>query len=91
MAGTRKPDPEVYTDGVHLLSLELEKLHDFAQSVGLKRCWFHNRPKHPHYDLMLDKKSRKEVLNRCLKKGAIKVTSRDLVYISKNFNQEEAI
>jgi hypothetical protein len=31
----------------------LEELHSFAQSIGLKRHWFHNKRRrhHPHYDL----------------------------------------
>jgi len=40
------------TDGVHLVSdFCLEELHFFAQQIGLKREWFQDHPRHPHYDL----------------------------------------
>lgn len=38
-------------DGVHLASPDVNELHRFAESVGLKRCWFEGaRKAHPHYD-----------------------------------------
>ncbi len=40
----------VYFDGVHLVADTLEELHTFAADIGIKRCWFHNNKKHPHYD-----------------------------------------
>lgn len=41
-----------YTDGIHLVADSLEELHEFASSIGIKRCWFHGMRKgHPHYDL----------------------------------------
>ena len=30
---------------------DLEALHAFAQKIGLKRAWFQNHPRLPHYDL----------------------------------------
>lgn len=41
----------IYTDGIHLVG-NLEKLHEFAAKIGLKREWFQDHPRHPHYDLM---------------------------------------
>lgn len=39
-------------DGVHLATDgDLDELHKFAQSIGLKREWFQDHPAHPHYDL----------------------------------------
>jgi len=35
----------MYTDG------ELEELHELAERMGLKRKWFQQHPKLPHYDL----------------------------------------
>lgn len=65
----------IYTDGTHLVADYLQELHEFAQSVGLKRKWFQER--HEHYDIttarMLKKVlgtgkviriSTREVLNR---------------------------
>lgn len=47
----RKEGGVIYTDGVHLVADELQELHTFAQSVGLKRQWFQEHPRHPHYDI----------------------------------------
>lgn len=41
----------VYTDGIHLVADSLDELHAFAQKIGLKREWFQDHPKHPHYDI----------------------------------------
>lgn len=42
----------VYTDGVHLISdTSLEELHEFAASIGIKRCWYHASSKWKHYDI----------------------------------------
>ncbi len=30
---------------------ELFELHRFARRLGLKRDWFQDHPRHPHYDL----------------------------------------
>jgi hypothetical protein len=30
---------------------DLEELHQFAEKIGMKRAWFQNHPRHPHYDL----------------------------------------
>ena len=35
----------------HLMADSLEELHEWAQAIGLKRCWFDSNKKHPHYDL----------------------------------------
>lgn len=42
----------VFTDGVHMVANTVEELHEFAESIGLKRHFFHGvRKGHPHYDL----------------------------------------
>lgn len=40
-------DPPVYFDGVHLVCIDIEKLHRFAKLVRFKRCWLHGN----HYDV----------------------------------------
>lgn len=35
---------------------DLEELHKFAQSIGLKRSWFQDTPRLPHYDLRASKR-----------------------------------
>ena len=34
----------------------LKDLHEVALAIGLKRCWFQNRPGFPHYDLVASKR-----------------------------------
>jgi hypothetical protein len=43
----------IITDGVHVVSRDLEELHRFAAEVGMKRCHFQGNRKHrhPHYDV----------------------------------------
>lgn len=53
----------IYTDGTHLVAETLPELHNYAQSIGLKRHFFHGvRKGHPHYDLTNDK-IKEKVLN----------------------------
>ncbi len=40
----------IYFDGVYLAVDTVEELHIFAERLEIKRCWFQNHPKHPHYD-----------------------------------------
>jgi hypothetical protein len=58
----------------------LEELHAFALHLGLKRSWFQNKPRHPHYDL----RPTKRIL--AIQKGAKAVDSFEL--ISKCFHKE---
>ena len=50
---------------------DLEELHKFAASIGLKRSWFH-RSMVPHYDLAPGKRE------QALKSGAVEKPTRDL-------------
>ena len=57
----------------HLVSdNNLDELHFFAERSGLKRHWFQDG-KVPHYDL------KGVMVQRALVKGAVMVTSRDIV------------
>ena len=38
-------------DGVHLMAPSLDALHEVAASIGLKREWFQDHARHPHYDV----------------------------------------
>jgi len=49
----------IYTDNVHLVGDNLQELHIFAQSVGLKRQWFQEHSHHPHYDITTSRMLRK--------------------------------
>ena len=65
----------VFTDGVHLVADSIDELHIFADKIGLKRSWFQNHPKHPHYDVF------GIMYTRARKAGAKLVLDRDLVPI----------
>lgn len=43
----------IYSDGSRLITdqAELEELHKFAESVGLSRRWFRDKPGEPSYDI----------------------------------------
>ena len=56
----------------HMYATDLDELHKFAKSIGLKREWFQNK-RAPHYDLNA---SRHAV---AIKKGAIQHTRREAV------------
>lgn len=60
----------VYTDGVHLIADSWDELHAFAQGIGLKREWFQEHPRHPHYDIITKTKVKK-----ALARGAVKMQS----------------
>lgn len=53
-----------YPASCHLYADSVEELHRFAESLGLKRSWFQDRPRFPHYDLTASKRK------LALKKGA---------------------
>ena len=68
----------IYYDGTHLVADSLAELHSFAEEVGIKRCWFQNHKKHPHYDCI--NKNKTLVLAR---KDVIIVDSRTIVKMFK--------
>lgn len=44
-----------YSDGEgrHLVCIpySIENLHKMGETLGIKRCWFHNSVSGPHYDI----------------------------------------
>lgn len=62
------PVGPVWEGGGHLFGTDLEELHKFAKSLGLKREYYQGTEgKFPHYDLTQSKRS------LALRKGAIRV------------------
>ena len=57
----------------HLVADSPDELHEFARCLGLKRGWFQDHPRMPHYDITEPR------YERAIRLGAIPVTSRDLV------------
>ena len=37
----------------HMVSDSISELHEFAKSIGVKKCWYENKrgKKEPHYDI----------------------------------------
>ena len=63
----------VFTDGTHLVATSIERLHAFAESIGLKKTWFQNHPRHPHYDIIKSKRK------AAVKAGAVLVNKKTIV------------
>jgi hypothetical protein len=59
----------------HLVADNVEELHRFAESMGIKRSWFSNKRGRyqPHYDL------NEFQYEEALKRGAIEISSKELV------------
>jgi hypothetical protein len=71
----------IFTDGTHLMTDgDLDELHRFAQSIGLRRQWFQDHRLHPHYDLTTWRMS-----NKAVKYGARKVSPKKLVELCSNY------
>lgn len=60
----------------HLIADDLDELHTLAIAIGLKKEWFQDKV-YPHYDVNLEKKK------LAIKMGALEVTSKDIIRISK--------
>jgi hypothetical protein len=68
----------LFTDG------DIEKLHKFAESIGLKRAWFQNKKDLPHYDLTKNKRF------QAIKNGAKECTNRfmaEIILKNRSLNQ----
>lgn len=67
----RRPTAEWRHDSsCRLVADTLEELHEFARKIGLKRGWFQNSAKHPHYDLTAARRK------RAVKEGAVEIDDR---------------
>jgi hypothetical protein len=66
----------------HLVASDLETLHAFAQSIGLKKHWFQNKKKEgkkqPHYDLKIT------MFDTAIAHGAKRVTRAELLTFLEN-------
>ncbi len=72
----------IYTDGVHLIAGNLQELHIFAKSVGLKRQWFQEH--HKHYDITTAR-----MLKKVLGTGkVIKVSTREVLKRRKRWETQ---
>ena len=67
-----------WRESCHLFGGTLEELHLFAAELGMKRCWFHDRDKLPHYDLTGCKRL------QALRLGAREASIKEVVATAKN-------
>ncbi len=57
----------------HLMADTVEELHEFAVKIGLRREWFQDHPRFPHYDVT---ESRRKI---ALANGAIPESTREAI------------
>jgi len=65
----------------HMLSKNLEKLHQMADRIGVSRRWFQEKGT-PHYDICKTKRA------LALKLGAVEATKKEVVQIIKHFRKK---
>ncbi len=41
----------------HMIADTADELHDFAATIGLKREWYHDGIRYPHYDLTASRRA----------------------------------
>lgn len=62
-----------WTESCHLIADSLDELHEFANRIGMKRAWFQNDSRLPHYDL---NKNRRAIAVRM---GVVEIDRREFV------------
>lgn len=70
--------PKDKDEWCHLMADSLDELHQFAQSIGLKREWFHSGD---HYDVTRGKRF------VAIRTGAKKVTTTEMVEIRRRLRR----
>lgn len=65
----------------HLVADTIKELHDFAQTINLKREWFQNK-RLPHYDVIGKNKH-----TLALKCGAKLISAQEIIVHSKQLKQ----
>ena len=72
--------PRKGDNGCHMVASSITELHEFAESIGVKRCWYENKrgKNEPHYDI------KGYSVIKALRNGAEQVSRKEL----KNFLKE---
>lgn len=66
----------------HLVADSVAELHAFAQRLGLKREWFQDKSRYPHYDVTV------KVRQRALELGAVEGDKRAIITCAKQMYLE---
>ena len=61
----------------HMVSVDLNELHDFADRLGVKRCWYSTKKNSPHYDITEEQRS------KAIQTGALPATRRQVLQITR--------
>ena len=75
-------DTESVGGWCHLVAGSIEELHEFAEVIGLNRCWFQNKRKknQPHYDV------RGNNIRLAISHGAVRVCRKELfMFLSRTY------
>lgn len=62
-----------WPESCHMVADDIYELHLFASNLGLKRSWFQNNPRLPHYDLTAG------VRKRAVALGAVEIGFYDML------------
>lgn len=74
-----------YKYAAHLFADSLEEMHRFALAIGLRRGWFQEHPRLPHYDVTAGKR------REAIRKGAVAVPPQTEVAFMRANNQSSII
>lgn len=69
----------------HLVADSLSELHQFAQSIGVRREWFQAGASYPHYDVSLTRRQ------LALSKGALVGTRTQIICCAKKLKAEQSL
>ena len=64
----------------HMAADTVGELHEMADLIGMKRKWFQDKPRFPHYDISLSKKA------LAISHGAVELGMKDLVKLMRGNN-----
>lgn len=67
----------------HLIADSVDELHVFAQRIGMKRTWFQNDSRLPHYDLNENRR------RAAVKQGAVELDRRGFVNKMRELQKPE--
>ena len=62
-----------WNQSCHLIADSIEELHEFAKRVGMRREWFQNDSRLPHYDLTAKRRA------VAVRLGAVEIDRRQFV------------
>lgn len=69
-------------DWSHMVSDDINELHEFSYKLGIKQCWFQNKrgKNQPHYDV------KRKYFNKAKELEAIQVTRKQLFeFLKKHY------